>query len=206
MSPCPGQPPGERGSWARAGARQSRGRGMRTGTFPGRSSSQAPCTGRAGLRACLSALSLPGVVPEPPDEGQEAALGYDLASPRRPGVLYLHDESRGGHGQPPLPLPVPPAPALLLPHGHRSHLGLCCRPVQHPAETAGHLPGPLPPLPQTRTAVRLQTPLPVPCPDPWTQQCGGRPLLMPGLSQQPVQRTGPETCRIRLYLLSHNQD
>lgn len=140
-------------------------------------------------RRWVTALAFPfpaGLVPKPQDEGQAAAPGHDLASPGRPGVLYLHDEPRGGHRQLALPVPVPPAPALLLPHGHWSHISLGRHSLQYPPEAAGHLQGPLPPIPETRTALRLQASLSLPCPNSWTQQRCGQPLLLPGLPQRPV--------------------
>lgn len=173
---------------------------------PGTGAGRRP--GGAGRRR-VTALASPlpaGLVPEPQDEGQEAASGHDLASPGRSGVLYVHDEPRGSHREPAVSIPVPSAPALLLPHGHRRHVGLCRHPLQHPPEASGHLQGPLPPVPETRTAVRLQTSLSLPCPNSWTQQRRGQPLLLPGLPQRSVQRAGAETFRIRLYLFGHNQD
>ncbi|XP_048367275.1 homeobox even-skipped homolog protein 1 isoform X3 [Sphaerodactylus townsendi] len=154
-----------------------------------------------------------GVVPESPDEGQAAAPGHDLAPPSGPGLLHLHDEPRGGHGQPALPVPVPPAPALLLPHGSGGHLGLLRgrRPLQLPAEAAGHLPGPVAPLPPAGAALRLQAPLPLRRrPGPRTQRRRrrrrGQPLLLPGVPRGPVQRAAPAAFGIGLYLLGHHQD
>lgn len=166
------------------------------------------------LFVCLSVP--PGVVPEPPDEGQEAALSHDVASPRRPGFLHLHDEPRGGHGQPALSLPVPPAASLLLPHGDRSsHVGFSRRrrrPFQLCPATAGHLSRPLPPpVPQARTAVRLPTPVPLRRAGARTEQRRRRgrrqqPLLLLGLSREPVERAASEAFGTGLYLLGHYQD
>lgn len=147
--------------------------------------------------ACLSPT--PGMVPEPADERQEAAPGHDLAPPGGSSFLYLHDEPRGGHRQLALPLPLPPAPALLFPHGPRSRFGFGrSRPFQFPAEAAGQLSRPLPPVPATRTAVRLPTPLSLCRSDPRAERCRREPLLLLGLSRQSGNRVSPAAFGIGL--------
>lgn len=145
-------------------------------------------------------LSGPGVVSEPQDERQAPASGHDVASPRRPGLLHLHDEPRGRHGQPALPLPVTPAVALLLPPGCRSRLGSGRQRFPQSPALPRQLPDAVSPLPEAGAAVRLQTPLPVPRPDPRSRS-RRKPLLLPGLSLQSIQRDLNQALRLGLRLL-----
>lgn len=143
-----------------------------------------------------------GVVSEPQDERQAPAPGHDVASPRRPGLLHLHDEPRGGHGEPALPLPVPPAATLLLPPGCRSRLGSGGGryPFLQPTALPRQFPDAVPPIPEARAPVRLQAPVPVPGSDP-RPRSRGKPLLLPGLSLQSNQRYLNQALRLGLRLL-----
>lgn len=156
----------------------------------------------AGDSACFALSvcpSIPGLVPEPADERQEAAPGHDLAPPGGSCFLYLHDEPRGGHRQLALPLPLPPAPALLFPCGSWSRFGFGCScPLQFPVEAAGHLSRPVPPLPATRTAVRFPTPLSICRSDPRAERRRREPLLLFGLSREPGSRASPAAFGIGL--------
>lgn len=124
------------------------------------------------------------MVPEPAHEGQEAAVGHDVASPSRPRLLHLHVEPCGGHGGwPPVPILVTPAPAVLpaagrrgvgrrhsINHGPRNG-ALTGRPAR--ALVTPHVPAP-------RDAVRFSAPVSVrrsgSRTGPWRQ-----PVLVPCL-------------------------
>lgn len=150
-------------------------------------------------------VSVPGVVSEPTNERQAPASGHDVASPRRPGLLHLHDEPCGGHGEPALPLPITPAAPLLLTPGCRSWLGSCSDPFLKPSTHPRQFPDAVSPLPKAGASVRVQTPLLVPGSDP-RPRSRRKPLLLPGLSFQPIQRYLKPTLRLGLQLLPNQQD
>lgn len=150
-------------------------------------------------------VSVPGVVPEPQDEGQASASGHDVASPCGPGLLHVHDEPRRGHGQPALPFPIPPASAVLLPPRHRSRFDSDRRPFLQPAALPRQFPDAVSSLPEAGAAVRLQTSITVHGADP-RPRTWGNSLFLLGLSLQSVQRSVQQAPRHRLRLLSNQQN
>lgn len=154
------------------------------------------------LSVCLCSI---GVVPEPPDEGQAAASGHDVASPRRPRLLHLHDESRGRHREPGLPLPVPPTITVLLPPWGRSRLGLLRHPILQPTQVPRQFPDVVSSLPEAGAAVCVQAPFPVPQPGPQPRS-RGEPLFLPRLSLRSNKRLSTEAHRVRLPVLPNEQD
>lgn len=150
-------------------------------------------------------VSFTGVVSEPQDERQTPAAGHDLASPCRPGLLHLHDEPRGGHGEPALPLSITPAPTLLLPPGCRGRLSSCRHPFLNSPALSRWFPGAVSSLPEAGAPVRLQTPFLVPRSDS-RPRSRRNPVFLLGVSLQSVKRYLNQALRLGLRLLPNKQD
>lgn len=145
------------------------------------------------------------MVSESQDERQTPAFGDDLASPRRPGLLHLHDEPCSGHGEPALPLSITPAATLLLTPGRRSWISTCSRTFLKPPALPRQFQDAVSPLPEAGASVRFQTPVPLPGSDPLPRSWR-EPLFLPGLSLQPVQWHLTQTIRLGLHVLPNKQD